>query len=213
MKRCLLFVYLFILSDISSAHTRDTLNRDTLNVRLILSSAKLFYGIELGEKPLSDLVDTLVGEINYNERTTVLNLVVITGKELGFTNQTHIRWKQIVDSAKKKGYRLCPPQTAADLYVISKNMPHGRNLLTQKVENGKPIFMGMGQERHIVSTQRKKFLFIFPYTHRVYFDYVFCLKANSKKSAFILGYSATDASSGSKKDYIWTYNDMFIFVN
>jgi hypothetical protein len=212
MKKYLLVLACILQGILAYAHNKDTANKDTLNIRLILSSAGLFYGIELGDKPLNDLVDTLVGEIPYDDSSSRMNLVIITGKELGFTNQTHIRWRVILDSAKKKGYHLCPPQTAADLYVLSKNMPKGRNLINQKVANGKPIFMGMHRIRHNVGMQKKRFLF-FTFTRKVYFDYVFCLKANSRKNAFILGYSATDSSSGSEKDYIWAYNDTFIFIN
>lgn len=192
---------------------RDTVSKDTLKIKCVLSSAKLFYGFELGEKPVRDVVDTLVGEISFNDSTSNLDLVIVSGKDLGFKDETDILWTEIIDSARKRGYKICPPQTAADLYVISKNMPQGRSLIAQKLKSGRPVFIGMEDEEHEIRIEKKDIFFLFPYYHKIFYDYVFCLKSNAKKDAFMLGYAITSSSNKNDKQYIWSYNDLFIFIN
>jgi hypothetical protein len=209
----LLFItIIFLICGVVYASSKNHVNhpkKDTMALKCILYSADLFYGMELGEKPVRDMVDTLVGEIPSFDSSSRLNLVILSGRDLGFKTQTNIFWEQILDSAEAKGYELCPPQVAPELYVMSQNMP-ARNTIKQKVSNGRPIFIGMNRIRHQIKNDRKGVFSIF--SNKEYFDYVFCIKSNPKKNMYAIGYSATN-SVHYDKDFIWTNDDLFIFLN
>src|SRR5690348_8143093 len=97
-------------------NNKGTKAKDTLNLKCLLFSANLFYGIELGEKPVRDMVDTLVSEIPGYDSATQLNLVVVSARDLGFKGYKYILWEDILDSAESKGYEICPPQVGPELY-------------------------------------------------------------------------------------------------
>lgn len=175
--------------------------KDTLSVKCLLFSPDLFYGIELGEKPLRDMVDTLVSQINMYDSSDVLNLVIVSGRDLGFTNQQDILWQQIIDSAQSRGYGICPPQAGPEIFVLSQNQKNGHNLLARKVATGKPVFIGMNKIAYKDNTSKGQG-----------FNYVFCIKSNGYKNSYSLGYSATSSVNRHKK-YTWSSSDMFIFVN
>jgi len=182
--------------------------KDTLSLKCMLYSANLFYGMELGEKPLHDMVDTLVSEVPYFDSTNKLNLVILSAKDLGFTAANGLLWDDILDSAEARGYQVCPAQVAPEIYMMTQNMESSRNLIKQKMPAERPIFVGMDRIRHHIQT--KGLLSIF--TNKKYFDYVFCIKANAKKTACELGYSPTN-SVNNDKSFGWSNNDLFIFVN
>jgi hypothetical protein len=188
--------------------------KDTLSLRCILSCPGLFYGVELNEKPVRDIVDTLVGEIPHYDTGKVLKVVIVSGKDLGFTNETGISWKTIVDSAQGRGYELCPAQLGAELFILSQNMPSGKTLLHNHVLKGKPLFIGMEPLKHHVIENLDDFgvplMAIFK--RKDYFNYVFCIKSGTQLNSYDLGYSITE-SARDKKNYLWTSTDMFIFVN
>ncbi len=184
--------------------------KDTINIKCELYSPNLYYGIELGEKPTATMVDTLVGEIENYDTDANLNLVVITAQNLGFTNQTNILWEQILDSAQKRGFGICPAQIGPELYVLSQNIPSQKKLLSSSVINNRPIFVGMDKIRHTLNKLKKNGYH--PFRHRDFFDYVFCIKSDNQKHEYELGYCATNSTTAGEA-FVWNYNDKFIFVN
>ena len=197
------------------AASKGNLNKekDTISVKCKLFCPNLFYGIELGEKPVPDIVDTLVNEIPYYDTAHRLKVVIVSGKDLGFTNETDISWDAIIDSAENRGYTICPPQLGPELYVLSQNLPAGRTLLTDHVLKGKPLFIGMDRLRHMGSDDEgKQSAGHSIFKRKDYYDFVFCIKAGSKLNSYALGYSVTNTASD-KKSYGWTSTDMFIFIN
>lgn len=184
--------------------------KDTLNVKCKIYSPDLYYGIELGEKPTATMVDTLVGEIQEYDTDADLNLVVITAQNLGFTNQTNILWEQILDSAAKRGFGICPAQIGPELYVLSQNVTSQKQLLSNNVVNNRPIFVGMEKIRHtLIKMQRGGY---HPFRHKDFFDYVFCIKSDNQKKDYELGYCATNSTIAGEA-FVWNYNDKFVFVN
>lgn len=212
-KLLLILVTLSVLAPLAHLEAKDgrkkTKGNDTINVKCKLFSANLYYGIELGEKPTPTLVDTLVGEIEEYDTNKELDLVVITAKQLGFTNQTNITWDEILDSAENKGYGVCPPQAGPEFFILSQNAPSQKAYLWQRTFNGRPIFVGMERIRHHLYDNKKGKHPLFG--HKNYFDYVFCIKSNIAKHNFELGYCATNSVTDTKR-YTWDYNDRFIFL-
>lgn len=213
MKKLLTLLYAGCL--INAGHLGATTNaksnkgKDTISIRCMLFSPNLFYGIELGEKPVRDMVDTLVSEIPSYDTASELNLVIVSARELGFKGYKNILWEDILDSAESRGYEICPPQVGPELYVLSQNMPHGKALLNQKVANGRPIFIGMDRIRHnIIGQKNGGFAFLKRKNH---FDYVFCIKSSPKRHSYELGYSATNTAT-QDEDFTWSTDDMFIFI-
>jgi len=182
--------------------------KDTLTLKCMLYSSSLFYGMELGEKPLHDMVDTLVSEVPYFDSTNKLNLVILSGRDLGFTQANGLLWDDILDSAEARGYQVCPAQIAPEIYMMTQNVESSRNLIKQKMPAERPIFVGMDRIRHHLETKGLFSIF----NNKKYFDYVFCIKANAKKTSCELGYSATN-SVNNDKNFGWSNDDLFIFVN
>lgn len=213
MKKILTLLFLSMLTGITTSYAitkgSKPKTKDTLSIKCLLFSPNLFYGIELGEKPVRDMVDTLVGQINMYDTAKELDLVILSGRDLGFSNQQNILWQQILDSATTRGYGVCPPQAGPEIYVLSQNMKQGHALLARRAAEGKPIFVGMNKLRFSGNTNNKSGIFG---SEKHSFDYVFCIKSGRQKNSYDLGYCATGAVKGRTK-YVWTSNDLFIFVN
>lgn len=214
MKKILAILILgYLVNPVSASnHNNGKKEKDTISLKCLLSSPTLFYGIELGEKPVRDIVDTLVNEIPTYDTAQQVKLVILSGKDLGFTNQTNISWNAILDSAKSKGYRVCPPQIGPELYVLSQNMPGTQTLLTNKTLKGRPLFIGMDKLRHMGTeeTQTSKGFKLFE--RKPFYDFIFCIKSNTSLTDYVLGYSVTNTSTDDNS-FGWTSSDMFIFIS
>src|SRR5581483_959160 len=169
--------------------------KDTLHIKCMLFSSRLFYAIELGEKPVATMVDTLVSEIKQYDSGAEFTLVLLTAKDSGFRMMSGLMWDDILDSAKSHGYQLCPPQMAPEIFVWSQNLPK-QNVIGERVAEGRPIFIGMDRIKHEDKQKRKIF------KHSDHFDYIFCIKDNPKNGEFELGYSATNTVNFDK-DFVW----------
>jgi len=203
-----LFVLLFAPYIASAQHGQSTMyqkkhKKDTLQLKCVLFSDRIFYGIELGEKAVPTMVDTLVSEIHQYDSGAVLTLVIVSAKDLGFRMMSGLMWDDILDSAKSHGYQLCPPQVAPEIFVMSQNMPK-HNIIGERVAEGKPVFIGMDRIKHTDKQKRKIF------KNSDHFDYVFCIRAN-KNNEYELGYSATNTTNYDK-DFVWNKDDFFVFV-
>jgi len=110
MKKILTLLLLSNLVNAVMASVPDSIARkkDTISLRCTLSSPGLFYGAELNEKPVRDIVDTLLGEIPNYDTGKVLRAVIVSGKDLGFVNNNNISWKMLIDSAQKKRVYTLP---------------------------------------------------------------------------------------------------------
>lgn len=195
----------------ASNNNNSSTKKDTIQLKCLLFCPNLFYGIELGEKPVKDIVDTLVSEIPYYDTAQSLKLVIISAKDLGFTNESDISWDEILDSADSRGYGACPPQLGPELLVLSQNLMKNQAILNNDNLKGKPLFIGMDKLRHINRNDRK------PSTHSIfkrknYYDFIFCVKENTKSNLYELGYSITDTPDDDK-DFVWNSNDLFIFLS
>jgi hypothetical protein len=178
--------------------------KDTVHLKCVLFSSRLFYGIELGEKTLPTMVDTLVSEIQHYDSGSNITLVVVTAKDLGFRMMSGLMWDDILDSAKSHGYELCPPQIAPEMFVMSQNMSK-QSAIGERIAEGKPVFIGMERIKHTDKLNRKIF------KHGDHFDYVFCIRANKNTNEYELGYSATNTTSFDE-DFVWNKDDYFVFM-
>jgi len=181
---------------------RDLGKQDNVfSVNCLLTSPNLFYASELGEKPVKDKVDSLVGDIQYNEANTSLDLVVVSANDLGFKNLEDVEWDEILDSALARGYALCPQQTGPELYVLAENK--SKSVKLPKLPTNTPVFIGMPQ---IDKTINHKVLGI---NFKKNMGYVFCLKAEGQNKSYKLGYCTTNKE---EENYFWSSKDMFIFA-
>lgn len=180
---------------------------DTINLKCLLYSPKLFYACELGEKPVSNLVDSLVGEIKNYDSSRRLNLVIVTLKDLGFGGWKGIPCAAILDSARSHGYKLCPPQTGPELIVLSQTCRRRHSRIPGGLAAGKPIYIGMKKLRHYISGSKS----ISPngLGGGVFFDYIFCIKGGRRGGDCQLGFCATDNVT---HIFSWTDEDRFILV-
>lgn len=188
------------------AHEK-TEGQDTINLKCILFSPKLFYGCELGEKPMSTLVDTLVGEIQNYDSSCELHLVTVSLKELGFGGWKGIPCNVILDSARRHGYKLCPPQTAPELIVLSQIGRRSHPIFSKTLSDSKPYFIGMNTLRHYSTTDKQGKTI--GHSRGSFFDYIFCVKSSHKKGECQLGFCAT---TNTTHIFSWTDDDRFIFV-
>jgi|GEM_PF-1443099 hypothetical protein len=216
MKKILTLLLLSNVINAVMASVPDSTARkkDTISLRCSLSSPGLFYGAELNEKPVRDIVDTLLGEIPNYDTGKVLRAVIVSGKDLGFVNNNNISWRALIDSAQKRGYTLCPPQLGAELLLLSQNIPKGKTLLSKHVLQGKPLFIGMQPLRHRVKENLDDFgvPLIAIFKRKDYYDFVFCIKSGVHLNSYDLGYSVTE-SARDKKSFLWSSSDMFMFIS
>lgn len=182
-------------------------NRDSLKLKCILYSANLFFGCELGEKPLNEEVDTLVTEINNYDSSSQLNLVLVSAKDLGFRGWRNIFWNAIIDSALNHGFRLCPPQAGPEILVMTQGGQQTSGFMAANQPDGKPIYIGMDKLRHNKEHEKKGRYLLSGANN--YFDYVFCIRQEGKNDAYQLGYCITDNATHL---FTWTEDDLFLFV-
>jgi hypothetical protein len=175
---------------------------NVFSVNCLLTSPGLFYASELGEKPVMDKVDSLVGQIQYNvNNNNSLDLVVVSAKDLGFKELVDVQWDEILDSALARGYALCPQQTGPELYVLAANKSKTEKL--PKLPSNVPVFIGMPQIDKTVSHK----VLGFKVTRNE--GYVFCLQSQGQNKSYKLGYCTTNKED---ENYFWTAQDMFIFA-
>lgn len=202
------FVYLFGNCYSQVKHNiRPTNEADTFTVKNILSSVSLYYGMELGEKRQADMLDTLLHETPFTDSLKQFNLIILQVKQLGIKNKQHIFFEDIIDSAKRQGYKACAPQVGAEILVHTQNMPHDKSLFTSKVVDGMDVFIGMDPETHSKIKYKKG-----EARTGKFFDYVFCIKSDPKKKDLALGYTKSDSNNASEV-YVWTSNDYVVLVN
>lgn len=189
----------------ANKHNTPAQHKDTMSMRCILYTPELFYGIELGEKNAKDMVDTLVGEVPFYDTNDNYNLVILSARDLGFENERDIFWQDILDSAESKGYGVCPAQVAPELFVQSQNMSNS-SLLAKRASGSRPLFVGMDKIKHAAVTAKKN------RQAKDAFDYVFCIKRDTRKHAYALGYCATNKANN-RAEFTWNSNDLFIFID
>ncbi len=210
MRKLILIIGLswIIPAFVIGANARGNHNKkDTITLKCILFSANLFYGCELGEKPVCDMVDTLVSEIRDYDSSSKLQLVVVSLKDLGFAGWKNIPWNDILDSAAKHGYKPCLPQVGPEIIVMSQMVHHAQPLLPTDMSDNKPIYIGMKKIKHVPI--RNNTGTISGLRSDNSFEYIFCIKGTHKKGEYMLGYCATDFD---KHIYSWTDKDRFIFA-
>jgi hypothetical protein len=183
--------------------THRNLNKaeNAFSVNCLLTSPNLFYACELGEKPVMDKVDSLVGNIQYNTDNASIDLVVVSANDLGFKNLADVEWDEILDSALARGYALCPQQTGPELYVMAANK--SKTVKLPKLPINTPVFIGMPQIDKTVSHK------VLGFKVQKNEGYVFCLKAQGQNKSYKLGYCTTNKED---ENYFWTSQDMFIFA-